>query len=102
MAKLVARLTKGEVDDFGCDFSTFAHDHQVPPESAANGEPWLTWLILGGRGAGKTRAGAEWVRAVALQDPKARIALVAENLPHGDDWRGPLRRDARPVAGDFL
>ncbi len=31
-----------------------------------NREPdgdWTTWLIIGGRGAGKTRAGAEWVRA---------------------------------------
>lgn len=36
-----------------------------------------TWLILGGRGAGKTRAGAEWVRDVA-KDAKARIALVGE------------------------
>ena len=30
------------------------------------GESWRVWLILGGRGAGKTRAGAEWVRAKAL------------------------------------
>jgi phage terminase large subunit-like protein len=39
---------------------------------AANGEPWTTWLILGGRGAGKTRSRAEWVRSVALADGKAR------------------------------
>ena len=32
--------------------------HQLPPEG-----DWTTWVILGGRGAGKTRAGAEWVRA---------------------------------------
>ncbi len=34
--------------------------------------------MLGGRGAGKTRAGAEWVRSIALGDPNARIALIAE------------------------
>jgi phage terminase large subunit-like protein len=34
--------------------------------------------MLGGRGAGKTRAGAEWVRALALADPQARIALIGE------------------------
>ncbi|MBL8564748.1 MAG: DNA-packaging protein [Hyphomicrobiaceae bacterium] len=48
--------------------------------------PWRVWLILGGRGAGKTRAGAEWVRAKALGVspiagvPAARIALIGETL----------------------
>jgi phage terminase large subunit-like protein len=46
------------------------------PATTAN--PGPTWLILGGRGAGKTRAGAEWVRNVAANDRKARIALIAE------------------------
>ncbi len=32
--------------------------HQLAPEG-----DWRIWVILGGRGAGKTRAGAEWVRA---------------------------------------
>lgn len=42
------------------------------------------WLVLGGRGAGKTRTGAEWVKGMALgQEPYAqaatqRIALVGE------------------------
>jgi hypothetical protein len=39
-------------------FEFWALPHQLPPR----GE-WKTWVILGGRGAGKTRAGAEWVRA---------------------------------------
>ncbi len=62
----------------GADFGFLAHDHQRPPERANSGRAWTTWLILGGRGAGKTRAGAEWVRGIALRDPKARIALIAE------------------------
>lgn len=60
------------------DFLTVAHDYQRPPERANSGAEWTTWLILGGRGAGKTRAGAEWVRGVAMNDPKARIALIGE------------------------
>ncbi len=62
----------------------FAHPHQLPPAGAQNGEPWLTWLLIGGRGAGKTRAGAEWVRAQALgrrpfaERVAGRIALVGE------------------------
>src|SRR5205807_10638064 len=55
----------------------FAHPHQKPPERANNGAPWTTWLILGGRGAGKTRAGAEWVRTEACT-ANARIALIGE------------------------
>ena len=39
-----------------------------------------TWLICAGRGFGKTRAGAEWVRDVARHDGNARIALVGASL----------------------
>jgi phage terminase large subunit-like protein len=42
---------------------------------------WRLWLIMAGRGFGKSRAGAEWVRQVASTDPTARIALVGANLP---------------------
>lgn len=58
-----------------------AHDGQLPPDD----DDWTTFLLLGGRGAGKTRAGAEWVRALAegptASDPRfaRRIALVAES-----------------------
>ncbi|MEJ2002414.1 MAG: ATP-binding protein, partial [Maritimibacter sp.] len=38
-------------------FDFWALPHQLPPEGS-----WRSWVILGGRGAGKTRAGAEWVR----------------------------------------
>ena len=63
----------------------WAHEHQQPPLVGQGGAPWNTWLILGGRGAGKSRAGAEWVRGVALglpgfsQRPVERIALVGES-----------------------
>jgi phage terminase large subunit-like protein len=66
------------VEGIGADFQSFSHDHQLPPALANSGEEWTTWLLLGGRGAGKTRAGAEWVRTLALDDPQARIALIGE------------------------
>jgi hypothetical protein len=53
----------------------WARDEQLPPSEA-----WRTWLICAGRGFGKTRAGAEWVRAVARNNPGARIALVGASL----------------------
>ena len=50
----------------------YARDSQLPPEG-----DWDTWLILAGRGFGKTRTGAEWIRS-QVEDKKARrIALVA-------------------------
>jgi len=49
-----------------------------PPDTGNNREAWTAWLVHGGRGAGKTRAGAEWVRGIATSDPKARIALIGE------------------------
>src|SRR5437773_12551265 len=68
----------------GSDFAPLAHPHQDPPAAANNGRPWTTWLALGGRGAGKTRLGAEWVRAAAYgatpyaDRPCRHIALVGE------------------------
>ncbi len=67
-------------------FEFWALEHQLPPDGA-----WRTWVILGGRGAGKTRAGAEWVRGCvegALpRDPGRcrRVALVAETLDQARD-----------------
>lgn len=55
--------------------------HQLPPDG-----DWSTWVILGGRGAGKTRAGSEWIRAQVEGgrpgDPGrcSRVALVGESL----------------------
>src|SRR5687768_4366801 len=51
-------LTDAELLGLPWLFPFWAHPHQLPP-----GGDWRTWVILGGRGAGKTRAGAEWVRA---------------------------------------
>lgn len=54
------------------------------PDQIAPAGKWHTWLILAGRGWGKTRTAAEWVRSVACGDtPLAsgrydRIAIVAE------------------------
>ncbi|MEM7178742.1 MAG: terminase family protein [Pseudomonadota bacterium] len=55
--------------------------HQVAPAG-----DWQVWVIMGGRGAGKTRAGAEWVRArVEGPTPLARgaarrVALLGETM----------------------
>jgi phage terminase large subunit-like protein len=46
---------------------------------------WRTWLILAGRGFGKTRSGAEWVRAQVEAGRCGRIALVAATAADARD-----------------
>lgn len=60
--------------------------HQLPPDG-----DWQCWVVLGGRGAGKTRTGAEWVRAQVegarrTDVGRARhIALIAESVEQACD-----------------
>jgi len=82
----LARLDAETLSFILADWHVWARDDQLPPERAEAGRDWRVWLILGGRGAGKTRAGAEWVRAKALgipplgTEPARRIALVGETF----------------------
>ena len=50
------------------------------PEQLSPAKDWRVWLICAGRGFGKTRAGAEWVRQIAHSYPDARIALVGSSI----------------------
>ncbi|MEM1341865.1 MAG: terminase family protein [Pseudomonadota bacterium] len=74
-------LEDGEILALPYLFEFWALDHQLPPDG-----PWNTWVIMGGRGAGKTRAGAEWVRSMVegsrpLDPGRAtRVALVGETV----------------------
>lgn len=55
------------------DWLGWTHEAQRPPDG-----DWATWLFLGGRGAGKTRAGAEWLTMEARRG--TRLALVGPTL----------------------
>jgi len=74
-------LTKGALLALPYLFEFWALPHQLPPEGS-----WKTWVIMGGRGAGKTRAGSEWVRSEVEGslplDPgrSRRVALVGETF----------------------
>ena len=48
-----------------------------PNQHAPEGD-WFLWLILAGRGFGKTRAGAEWINAKAKTVPNQRLAIIGE------------------------
>lgn len=79
MTRLTRELLSSTDPDY--DWERLARPNQLPPPG-----DWQTWLFLAGRGTGKTRAGAEWVRVRARGNPAARIALVA-----------PTAADARDV-----
>jgi len=59
------------------DWSLWARPDQLPPTD----DSWRYWLLLGGRGSGKSRAGAEWIRSrVGGKDsPPIRVALIGES-----------------------
>ncbi len=82
--KIIANLSERDIDFMLSDWLSWARPDQLPPAMAQSGLAWTIWLILGGRGAGKTRTGAEWVRGMALgqlpfsPEPIGRIALIGE------------------------
>ncbi|MEO8455377.1 MAG: terminase family protein [Sphingomicrobium sp.] len=70
-AAFVASLPRRVIARLLAEWSWQAHGGQKEPDP-----PWTVWLLIAGRGFGKTRAGAEWVSQRARETPDARIALV--------------------------
>jgi len=58
---------------------------QGRPEQLVPEGDWLVWLVLAGRGWGKTRCGAEAVKAWALHGPDRRFALVGQTFADARD-----------------
>ncbi len=80
IAKAVAQLTDAQCDELLNDWRFMARPEQLPPPG-----DWRYWLFLAGRGAGKTRSGAEYVRHL-VKSGYGRIGLIA-----------PTAADARDV-----
>ena len=78
---ILQSLTDEQAAAFKYDWRRWARSGQLPPEG-----DWTYWLLLAGRGFGKTRTGAEWVRSLVENGKAGRIALVA-----------PTAADARDV-----
>lgn len=71
--KILSSLSEDECEALLYDWRGF---HARPEQIAPEGD-WDIWMILAGRGFGKTRAGAEWIREEAMKAP-IRIALIGE------------------------
>ena len=70
-------LTESDAKRVWSSWKFHARDAQWEPEG-----DWRIWLFLGGRGAGKTRAGAEWVAKAIREQRAKRVALIAAS--HAD------------------
>lgn len=78
-AKELARLaaTNTEAVALLHDWSFWARPNQCSPQET---DDWVIWLLLSGRGWGKTRTGAEWIYDRWRRGKAQRIALIA-NTP---------------------
>ena len=59
--RIVRSLPEAQLRALARSFPEWAHGGQLVPAATASGADWRTWVLLAGRGFGKTRAGAEWV-----------------------------------------
>lgn len=78
--KIKAELERRRVLAQRFDWPQNARENQLLPEG-----DWRVWLILAGRGFGKTRTGAETVRSWITKGPYRRIALVAQTVGEARD-----------------
>lgn len=81
LAHLPSCFSASELRHLLRDWLVWSRPAQRPPDG-----DWRTWVFMGGRGAGKTRAGAEWVSSLARYGHAGRIALI-----------GPTFHDVREV-----
>jgi len=79
--RLIAALSLSEAHALLYDWPFWARHSQLPPPG-----DWRVWLLLAGRGFGKTRTGAELMRARVTARTARRVALVA-----------PTAADARSI-----
>jgi phage terminase large subunit-like protein len=97
--ELSATLTPAEARALLYDWSFWARPNQLPP----TGE-WRVWLVLAGRGFGKTRTGAEMIRSRVTAGTAHRLALVAPTAGDARDIMvegesGPPTNDQAKKAG---
>ena len=94
--RAVLEMEKPELGQWLGDWPSWVHEGQEAPE----GEAWSVWVMLAGRGFGKTRAGAEWISGLARAHPGASFALVAANVDEARavmvEGRSGLLAVARP------
>lgn len=70
--ELLSSLTNQQASELLYEWQFWARPNQLAPEG-----DWTAWVVLAGRGFGKSRSGAEWVRSQIENTGVMRAALVA-------------------------
>lgn len=78
--KILNDLSDDEIQQLEYDWKFWARPNQLAPAG-----DWQYWLLLAGRGYGKTKTGAEWIRERVESDKARRIALVAPTAADARD-----------------
>ncbi len=122
LSDILNELSAAELEFIAHDWELWARDEQLspllapgdsppsipafagrPPGAGASGllreaesqgaiKQWRVWMLLGGRGSGKTRAGAEWIRGLACgEEPGPRSAAGSRNASR----RAPTKESQR-------
>lgn len=73
---VLSELTDDELAALEHDWRFWARRKQLPPDG-----DWFAWILLAGRGFGKTRAGAEWIRERGMAGDRRRRMLIAGRTP---------------------
>ena len=94
--EILMSLAPAEAERLEHEWRFWARPNQLAPAGG-----WAVWLLLAGRGFGKTRTGAEWVRE-RVKSGAGRVALVAETAADARDVMvegesGLLAADALPL-----
>jgi len=76
---ILNRLSEPQRREMNERWDIWAHEGQYPDDG-----DWRVWMIMAGRGFGKTRAGSEWVSRLARADGNLRFALIGATI---DDVR---------------
>ena len=76
---LIDKLSDSDIEQLSYEWELWARHAQLPP----TGE-WRCWLLMAGRGFGKTRTGAEWIRTIARKNAGCEIGLIGATF---DDAR---------------
>lgn len=72
---VLADLSEADLAALEYEWRVWARPDQLPPDPAL-WPVWRTWVMLAGRGAGKTRAAAEYIRAEVESCRHARVAII--------------------------
>ncbi|MEZ5334381.1 MAG: terminase family protein [Methanolobus sp.] len=78
--KILSDLSDDEIQQLEYDWKFWARPNQLSPAG-----DWQYWLVLAGRGYGKSRTGAEWIRERVESGKARRIALVAPTAADARD-----------------